>query len=349
MKRCDWVGIVLFFVSAVAILVPINIGGASPSLTWQSGKIPAIFAVGIVSLVSFICHQRRIATRPAFPRELFARRTTIGIVCPLNCFAMYARGIAFFANAVCGILLFMVFYSLVIYWEGVRQKSTVEVAISLLSVTLTYPLVFALTGIAIRCWGRIRYATAAGALLSTLGLGLMQLLTEDTPEGAAIFICVIAGAGCATFTPSMVNAVIATADSRWHAHAIATRTLLYTAGQCIGVSVGMSIFSIAFKFRFKAQDGDAALKANVALMTLRDPQELISRINELRKLAPNGELVSMVVGALRWVWAVALVLAAITGLLANLMNCPDLPEDNTTQLVLPDEEQHQNGIPMASR
>lgn len=341
----------LFFLSAVAILVPINIGGTSPSLAWDSGKVAAIFAVGVVSLFSFIYHQRFIATRPAFPRELFARRTTPGIVCPLNCFAMYARGIAFFANAVCGILLFMVFYSLVIYWEGVRQKSTVEVAISLLSVTLTYPVVFALTGIAIRSWGRIRYATAAGALLSTLGLGLMQLLTEDTPEGVAIFICVIAGAGCAAFTPSMVNAVIATTDSRWHAHAIATRSLLYTAGQCIGVSVGMSIFSLAFKARFQAHDGDgdAALKANVATMTLGDPQELISRINELRKLAPNGELVSMVVGALRWVWAVALVLAAITGLSANLMNCPDLPEDNTTQLVLPDEEQHQNGIQMASR
>lgn len=318
-------------------------------MTWESGRVPAIFAVGLISLTSLICHQRCIAPRPAFPRELFARRTTTGIVWPLRCFARCARGIAFLANAVCGILLFMVFYSLVIYWEGVRQKSTVEVAISLLSVTLTYPLAFALTGIAIRCWGRIRYATAAGALLSTLGLGLMQLLTEDTPEGVAIFICVIAGAGCAAFTPSMVNAVIATTDSRWHAHAIATRSLLYTAGQCIGVSVGMSIFSLTFKARFGAHDGDAVLKANVAQMTLRDPQELISRINELQKLAPNGELVSMVVGALRWVWGVALVLAAATGLSAILMNCPDLPEDNTTQLAPPDEEQHQNGIHLASR
>jgi MFS family permease len=350
LKDCDWSGMALFFVCAVGILVPINIGGTSSSLGWGSIPVLTTLAGGVIFLVALICHQRRLlAKRPAFPREVFARRTTTGIPFPLNIFASVATSIAFLGSAVCGILLFMVFYSLVIFWEGIRRKSTVGVGLVLLSVTLTYPVAFALTGMAIKKWGRVRYAIATGVFLSTLGLGLMQLMTEDAHECCLILICVIAGAGCGVLGPAMVNAVLATTDSRWHPHAIAIRTILYTAGQCIGVSLGMAIFTGAFKARFEAQDGDAALRANVAHMALENPQELISKISELRELAPDGELVSMVVGALRWVWGFACVFAALTGALAILMNCPDLAPDSKTQTVPPDEEQQRNGTEMASR
>lgn len=336
LKDCDWPGMGLFFLCAVGILVPINIGGTASSLQWNSKPVLCTLAAGFVFLVALICHQRLVAKRPAFPREVFARRPTTGIPRPLNFFASVATSIAFFGNAVCGILLFTVFYSLVIFWEGVRQKSTVGVGLVLLSVTLTYPVAFAITGMAIKKWGRIRYAIAVGTFLSTLGLGLMQLMTEKTHECCLILICLIAGAGCGVFAPAMVNAVLATTDSRWHPHAIATRTLLYTAGQCIGVSLGMAIFTAAFNVRFGAG------------MVLGSPQELISRIKELRELAPGGELVTMVVGALRWVWGFACVFAGLTGALAILMDCPDLAPDSTTQAVLPDDEQ-QHGIEMASR
>lgn len=338
LKGCDWCGILLFFVCSVALLVPINIGGTAERLGWNSPPVISCFALGLFSLIVLVYHQRyragRMTSRPAFPREIFARRAT---------------NVAFLGNAVCGVLLSMVFYHLVLFWDGVRRKSTVEVGKMLLSVTLTYPVAFAVTGIAIRRWGHIKYATAAGATLATLGLGLMQIMTERAPQVGLLVICVCAGAGCGIFTPAMVNAVIATTDSRWHPQAIATRTLLYTAGQCIGVSLGLAIFTNVFRHRFDAHDGDAAIRAAAVKTVLSSPQELVGKLETLWVISPNGELVRMVVGALRAVWAVACVLAGVTGALAIWMRFPDLAKDSTTERVLPDEERQEDSTEMKPR
>lgn len=331
---CDWVGMLAFFASSVGILVPINIGGTNEALSWASAPVLTCFAFGFISLVFLIYYERHMAKRPAFPREVFARLAT---------------RVAFFGNATCGVLISMVFYHLVLFWEGVRQKSAMGLGKMLLAVTLTYPVAFAITGLAIRRWGRIKYATAAGAVLATTGLGLMQLMTQHHPQAALLVISSVAAAGCGIFAPSMVNAVLATTDSRWHPHAIATRTLLYTAGNCVGVSLGLAIFSNTFRGRFTAHDGDAALRAKVAQAALSGPQELIGKITELNLLSPRGELTRMVVGALRAVWAFACVLAGVTGAAAILMRFPDLAADRTTGSGVPDEERQENSHEMASR
>lgn len=349
LTRCDWLGMVLFFACAVALLVPINIGGATASTPWNSTPVLATFGSGFVSLILLIYHQRRLARRPAFPSEIFARRPTTGFRHPWKLFVSIGPSIAFLGNAVGGVLLLGVFYSLVIFWEGVRQKSTVMVGVVLLSMTITYPTAFALTGLAIRKWGRIKYAIAVGATMSTLGLFFMMFITEHTPEPFLIIICFIAGAGCGVFAPAMVNAVIALTDSRWHSHAIATRTLLYTAGQCIGISLGMAIFTAAFKASFEAPDVNPTLKEKCREMGFASPQELISNIKSLSVLTPDGELIGMVTESLQHLWCFASILAAITGTLAVLMQCPDLPPDRTTPPARPDEEQQTNGMEMASR
>lgn len=333
LRGSDWVGMFSFFVCSVAILVPINIGGTTDDLGWGSAPVLTCFAAGILSLAFLVYYQRCLAKRPAFPREIFARPAT---------------NVAFLGNTVCGLLLSMVYYHLVLFWEGVREKSTVEVGKMLLSVTLTFPAAFAITGIAIKRWGRIKYATAAGAVLATLGLGLMQIMTERAPEAALVVICVCAGVGCGILLPAMVNAVIATTDSRWHPHAMATRTLLYTAGQCVGVSLGLAIFTNAFRNRFEAHDGEAADRAAVVREVLGSPQELVGKLRELRRLAPGGELVRMVVGALRSVWAFACVVAGVTGAAAIFMRFPDLAEDGTERAV-PDEERQENSTEMTAR
>lgn len=334
LMECDWKGMFSFFTCSVAILVPINIGGTTEDLGWASAPVLSCFAVGVISLCFLIYHQRHLAKRPVFPSEIFARPAT---------------NVAFLGNAVCGVLISMVFYHLVLFFEGVRQKSTVEVGKALLSVTLTFPTAFAITGIAIKRWGRIKHATAVGALLATLGLGLMQLMTERAPEAAILVICVCAGAGCGIFAPAMVNAVIATTESRWHPHAIAARTLLYSAGQCVGVSLGLAIFTNSFRHLFEAHEGDAAIRAAVARGVLANPQQLVSKLSELQRLSPGGELVKMVVGAIRSVWVFACALAGVTGAAAIFMRFPDLAEDGTMDRTLPDEERHENSIEMTQR
>ncbi|KAG8163581.1 hypothetical protein KVR01_006878 [Diaporthe batatas] len=350
LRSCDWLGMGLFFACAVELLVPINIGGATKSTPWDSIAVLALLGFGFVTLILLIYHQRRLAKRPAFPSEIFTRRPTTGHRHPFKLFVSISPSIAFLGNAVCGILLLGVFYSLVIFWEGIREQQTAMVGVKLLSMTLTYPVAFAITGLAIRKWGRIKQAIAVGATMSTLGLFLMTMfMTKRTPEPVLIIICFMAGAGCGVFAPAMVNAVIALTPPRWHSQAIATRTLLYTAGQCIGVSLSMAIFTATFKARFLDPDVNSRLKATGGEMVFESPQELISNIKNLAAMAPEGELIGMVTRSLQYVWCSAGVLAAITGISAIAMQCPDLPPDRTTPPPRPGEEQQRNSIEMVSR
>lgn len=331
LRYCDWVGMTVFFICSTTFLVPINIGGNTATTGWTSFPVIFCFVAAGISLVFLIIHQRILSSRPAFPKEIFTQPVT---------------NIAFFGNAVCGVLLSMVFYNLVLFWEGVRGMNTIDVGKMLLSVTLTYPAAYGLTGHAIKRWGRIRWATTFGAALSTLSLALMQLMTEDRPIAALIIISMFAGAGCGMFAPAMVNTVIATTDERWHAHAMATRTLLYTAGQCAGVSIGVAIFTNAFRGRLlHVQHADKATQ--YAIEALRTSDQLLSKIKELRRLSP--ELVRAAVFALRVVWCVAGVLACITGVTASCFKCPKLPEDSETKGVTPDEERQDGSPEMSTR
>lgn len=198
LKNCDWTGMLAFFVCSVATLVPLSIGGAVKP--WGSAPVVVSFVVGTVSLVFLVYHQRCLVgdhRQASFPREIFRRPVT---------------NAAFLGSLISGMLLSMVFYNLVLFWEGVRHLQTMRVGQMLLAVTLTYTVSAALTGIAIRAWGRIRWATVTGAALSTLGLGLMQLMTERTPVAGLVAICVCASAGCGVFLPAMINTVIASTE-----------------------------------------------------------------------------------------------------------------------------------------
>ncbi|ROV94340.1 hypothetical protein VMCG_08652 [Cytospora schulzeri] len=309
LKRCDWTGMLAFFICSVATLVPINIGGAVQK--WKSGTVTGCLAVGAASLAFLIYHQRCLARHPAFPREVFSRAVT---------------NAAFLGSLVSGMLLSMVFYNLVLFWEGVRHLRTMRVGQMLLSVTLTYTAAAALTGIAIRACGRVRWATVTGAVLSTVGLGLMQLMTETTPVAGLVVICVCASAGCGVFLPAMINTVIASTDREWHSHAIAMRTLLYTAGQSVGISTGLAIFTNNFKYQNKK-----AYQAHGG--GIKTPQDLMQMIKEL-----PPEVVGLINTALRWVWGVACVLALLAGIIACIPKCPELPEDRKMGTVASAEE-----------
>lgn len=309
LKRCDWTGMLAFFICSVATLVPINIGGAVQR--WNSGAVLGSLAGGALSLGFLVYHQRYVAARPAFPREVFRRAVT---------------NAAFLGSLVSGMLLSMVFYNLVLFWEGVRHLRTMRVGQMLLSVTLTYTAAAAATGIAIRACGRVRWATVTGAGLSAAGLGLMQLMDEGTPVAGLVVICACAAAGCGVFLPAMINTVLASTDREWHSHAIAMRTLLYTAGQSVGVSTGLAIFTNNFKYQnMKAHQANGG--------GISTPQDLMQVIKEL-----PPEVVGLINTALRWVWGVACVLALVAGIVACIPACPELPEDRKTGTVVTDEE-----------
>lgn len=301
LKQCDWLGILLFLVGSVACLVPINVGG---SITpWNSPLVISCLVLGIGSLLALGVQQRFYAKNPAFPREIFNKGVT---------------NAAFVASLVSGMLLSMIFYNLVLFWEGVRHLSTVRVGVMLLSVTLTYTLFAAVTGIVIRIWGRVRWASIAGTLCAVVGLGLMYVFDNMVPVPPIIVISMFAAAGCGIMVPAVINTVLASTEKDWHSHAIAMRTLLYTAGQCIGISVGLAIFINKFQYHIARVEGTGNF--------VFTPQSLMS---VLKDLPPDSQVIRPMTLALQWVWAAGAILALVTGMFLCSFKCPSLPKDKT--------------------
>lgn len=302
----------LFLVGSVTTLVPVNIGGAVQS--WDSPAVTICFIVGGVSLFALAMQQRFLAKNPAFPKQIFSR--------PETC-------VAFFGSLVSGMLLSMVFYNLVIFWEGVRHITTVYVGIMLLSVTLTFAVFAAVTGVVIKVWGCIWWATASGSVFAILGLTLMAVyLTQTTPIPSLVFICMTTAAGCGIFLPAMINTVLATTEKGWHSHAIAMRTLLYTGGQCMGISVGLAIFMNKLASKIAKFNKDAG--PNGLPVVGITPQSLLRVIKEL---PPNSEAIKLIVGALQWVWVSAVIMACVAGIMVCWYMPPDLPKDGTPMAV----------------
>lgn len=314
LRQCDWIGISLFMASSVFILVFITIGGAIQP--WSSPMVVSCLSIGVICMTVLILHQRYVAKNPAFPKEIFKRPIT---------------NVGFGGSMGCGMLLSMVFYNLVIFWEGVRHQSTLRVGLMLLAVTATYAVAAATVGLVIKYCGRIRWATITGSICVTTGLGLMWFMDEKTPVPPLILISMLAAAGCGTFLPAMISTVLASTTKPWHSHAIAQRTLMYTAGQCMGVSLGLAIFTQAFASRhvkLGRQDGGHDL--------IVTPQSLL---RVLKDLEPGSKTIGLIVDALRHVWVAACVTAIVLGCVACAFKCPDLPKDEEHDAERPVEPQ----------
>lgn len=215
----------------------------------------------------------------------------------------------------------MIFYYLALFWEGVRHLSTLEVGTMLLAVTLPYASSAALTGLAIKRWGRIKWATITGTIFAELGLGLMYFMTESAPVVSLIIITGLAATGCGIYLPAMINTILASTSREWHSHAIAIRTLLYTAGQCMGISIGLCIFTNNFSHQVSKMDPN---QQSVVVT----PGGLMEVIKDLPK---DSEIVHSIVKALRWVWATAAIIAFIACLPSCVLKCPALPDDNDNE------------------
>lgn len=202
----------------------------------------------------------------------------------------------------------------------------------LLAVTLSCTICAALTGIAIRLWGHIKWATITGVVLAEVGLGLMCLLTETAPIGPLIIITMLAAMGCGVYLPAMINTILASTDKTWHSHAIAMRTLLYTAGQCMGISIGLAIFTNNFSYQLHK----VSHSPQTVVVT---PQSLMKLIKDLPH---NSQIIILIVKALRWVWGAGCVIGLLAGIPSCVLKCPPLPKDDNAKEL--DEENRQEVV-----
>jgi hypothetical protein len=146
-------------------------------------------------------------------------------------------------------------------------------------------------------------------------------VNQHTEEWATVIICLVAGISFGALMPGMAVGMQATVDENDASQAMCLATLLRPAGQCLGVAIGLAIFSTQLDLELLKRGFPDGL-AQKLMQTIREP---------LPDTGPNGPIqklkVDAVIKALSVVWVTGTCFAGIAGILAVCANCPKLPEN----------------------
>jgi MFS family permease len=170
-----------------------------------------------------------------------------------------------------------------------------------------------IVGILTAITGRYRWALWLGWCLTTLGMGLLYLLTPYTSTATWVFLNLVPGLGTGILFAGMGIAIPAAADPKDMAHAVAFYSFFRAFGQGIGVAVGGVVFQNVMERKL---DGYAALKP-LAETYSKDAAALVQVLKAMEKGVVRDELVLAYADSLKVVWVTMCGLAGVA-LVTNL-------------------------------
>ncbi|KAI8053234.1 major facilitator superfamily domain-containing protein [Syncephalis plumigaleata] len=158
---------------------------------WQHPIIITLYAVGGVLLV-------RYAKQPIIPPYLFATRNV---------------ALSFIANFFIGIGFFGILFYMPLWYQVVRDASATTSGINIMPMSLGIILFSAIAGWSVSLTDYCRPFILAGAVLFTLGTGLLSLLNVETPYGVEAIILTIIGIGVGLIMQTLLVAAQSAATS----------------------------------------------------------------------------------------------------------------------------------------
>ncbi|KAI1074104.1 siderochrome-iron transporter MirC [Whalleya microplaca] len=218
-------GIVLLSAALSLILIPLTLTSTLPS-DWANPSIIAMTVIGCVLLVTFFFWEssEKLAPHPLLPLNLLKSRT-------------------FCAGCGIGFFYFMVFYTSVqpyfySYLLVVQNQSMVSAGHITQTFSFTSTVTAVIISIVIKYTRHYKWFVFAGALIYTMGVGLMiRYRTEDTAVGSLVGtqIAVSIGGGM-LIVPAQLG-VQASASHRQVAAATAVFMTLVEIGGAVGLAV----------------------------------------------------------------------------------------------------------------
>lgn len=178
LRRVDWIGSFVFVASMTSLLVPLTWAGVSYS--WSSFRVIVPLGFGAAGFVILGYHEYFAAAFPTIRTEVFANRSA---------------NIAYVTTAIHGMTLWCLLYYQPLYFQGVRGFSPVISGVALFPATFTVAPSAIITGIVISKRGSYRWAVWGGWALTTLGVGFMCAIDQDSQMVQVVLTDLCAGVG----------------------------------------------------------------------------------------------------------------------------------------------------------
>ncbi|RPD63229.1 amino acid permease ScVBA-like protein [Lentinus tigrinus ALCF2SS1-7] len=230
-RTFDFIGLILFMSGSCCIVIGFNFATQNG---WSSASTLALIVTGLVVLLLGVIYEVRTERDALFPPIAFKDRTIV-----ITLAVTFLHNFAFNAGT---------FY-LALYFQAVNGLSPLQAGMTMLPYSLGSSLASMPTAWLIGYWQQRRFDTAcqkyvicAGLALSSVGFGLMMLMTEHSPRSTQIVFPLIAGVGLGmlfhapyqVFTRALRRQEVASGTSAFF--------LVRFTGATIGIAVAGAVY-----------------------------------------------------------------------------------------------------------
>src|SRR5437764_4901775 len=303
----DYLGTLTLTVGIVALLFALLQGG----VTWAWTSLPSLglFALAIVLIVLFLLQEAR-APEPILPLTLFTNRIIT---------------ISSIGGVILGVVMFGITSYVPLFVQGVRGGTATSAVVTLAPVFIAWPIAATLRGKLILRYG-YRLTAVIGALLVTIGVGLVTLFQASSTLSSILVVMLVIGTGLGlmstAFIISVQNAV------PWNVRGVATASTQFfrTIGGTVGVAVMGTILNLQMASRFSPIF--ARFPAVVAHLPKNMAPSNVLLTPDVRQALPVdflNQLQTALAQSLFWVYALMFVLALL-GLAAMFLFPGGRPE-----------------------
>lgn len=291
LAEIDYVGSVIFLASSTSFLIAITWGGVM--FAWSSWHTLVPIILGVFGLSLFVVWEAKIATHTVLPLAIFRNKDS---------------NIAYFLTFIHGIILWSILYYMPLFFEGAHDFTPILAGVSALPQSLTVVPCAMVVGVVAAKTGHYRWALWVGWTLTTLGSGLLYLLSPTTTTPAWVFLMLVSGIGIGLLFPAMALAIQASAPAK----DIAIAAAMFTFFRCFGQTVGVAIGGVVFQNRMAANlASDPSLSGSATSYSL-DVVSLIRRINAMSNADPQKIILRTALSdSIRPIWA---LLCGLSGL-----------------------------------
>ena len=307
----DYLGSVAFLASSTSFLIAITWGGVN--YAWSSWHTLVPLLLGLFGLSMFIVYEAKLAIHTLLPLGIFKNKDS---------------NIAYFLTFIHGIILWSILYYIPLFFEGAHNFTPILAGISALPKTLTVIPCSMIVGVVAAKTGHYRWALWLGWALTTLGFGLLYLLSPTTTVPAWVFLLLVSGIGIGLLFPAMQLAIQASAPPK----DIATAAAMFTFFRCFGQTLGVAIGGVVFQNRMAANLArDSSLSGSPIAYSL-DVVSLIRQIHGMQDKDPQKRiLMTALAHSIRPIWALMCGLGGLALLTTVFIKHYDLNQKLMTE------------------
>jgi EmrB/QacA subfamily drug resistance transporter len=224
LRRVDFTGAILASGATICLLLGLTWGG-NQTYDWASPQVIGVLvASGVLYIAFFI--MERFAAEPILPLDLFRNRV-------------------FAADMLLGLTAGMTLLGLVIYLplflQGVMGESATNSGVVITPMTVSITVGSAAAGIIIAKMQRYQLITILGAIITTVGVFLMTLMTPNTSLLETWRNMIISGVGIGIFFSVMTLAVQNALPRTRMGVGTGAITYIRALGQTLGVAIVGSV------------------------------------------------------------------------------------------------------------